>query len=319
MSASTTSTVTARDGTSILVRRWRAGAEPWAHVLLVHGIHEHSGRYEHVGAWLATAGLEVTSYDQRGYGGSGGRRAWVERWNDNHDDLEEQLAAVRAESGGLAIVLFGHSLGGLLALGYVVADPPRPLPDAMVLSAPALASTIPAWKQTLAALLNRVTPTYLLRDTFDGTVLSRDPGVGERYRTDPLAFHVTTARFGAEALREQRRVRATASQLAIPTLVYHGEEDRLVPPSASEPLARIPGVERRTWPGLRHESHNEPEGPEVIAAVVAWLRRQLRAAPRADASSAAADALRDRAPDPATDPMLDSPTTEDRLRGARMR
>jgi acylglycerol lipase len=302
MSASTTSAVSARDGTSILVRRWRADGEPWAHVLLVHGIHEHSGRYEHVGAWLAAARLEVTSYDQRGYGGSGGRRAWVERWKDNHDDLEERLAAVRADAGHLPVVLFGHSLGGLLALGYAVADPPRPLPDAMVLSAPALASSIPGWKETLAALLNRVRPTYVLRDTFDGTVLSRDPDVGERYRTDPLAFHVTTARFGAEALREQRRVRAAAARLAIPTLVYHGEDDRLVPPFASEPLARIRGVERRTWPRLRHESHNEPEGAEVISAVIAWLRERFQSPPTVGRVTDAAEPV----PNPPREPMLDS-------------
>ena len=75
-----TSTVSAADGTSILVRRWAAAGEPWADVLIVHGIAEHSGRYEHVGGWLAEAGLEVTGYDLRGFGGSGGRRAWVGSW-----------------------------------------------------------------------------------------------------------------------------------------------------------------------------------------------------------------------------------------------
>ena len=29
----------------------------------------------------------------------------------------------------------------------------------------------------------------------------------------------------------------------------------------------VPGVVRRTWPHLRHESHNEPDGPAVIAAI----------------------------------------------------
>jgi alpha-beta hydrolase superfamily lysophospholipase len=34
-------------------------------------------------------------------------------------------------------------------------------------------------------------------------------------------------------------------------------------------------VTRRTYPGLRHESHNEPEGEAVIADAVAWLRAIL--------------------------------------------
>ena len=100
--SSTTRTQTAADGTPILVRDWAAVGEPWAHVLLVHGLAEHSGRYEHVGGWLADAGLDVTGYDLRGFGASGGRRAWADAWGRHHDDLEERLAAIRADGAGSA-------------------------------------------------------------------------------------------------------------------------------------------------------------------------------------------------------------------------
>jgi alpha-beta hydrolase superfamily lysophospholipase len=85
-----------------------------------------------------------------------------------------------------------------------------------------------------------------------------------------------------EAIREQARVRGALGRLSVPTLVIHGEDDRLVPPSASEPLADVPGVTRLTYTGLRHEMHNEPEGRQVIDDVVAWLRSTAaasRAAP----------------------------------------
>jgi acylglycerol lipase len=275
MTTSATATVPAGDGTPILVRTWTATGEPWASVLLVHGLAEHSGRYEHVGRQLAAAGLEVVAYDQRGFGGSGGRRAFVDRWSKVHDDLDERLAALRSTSGDRPVILFGHSLGGLIALGYVLAEPPRPLPDLLVLSAPALESTIPGWKRAFARVLGRVAPTLTLANAFDGAILSRDPAVGERYLADPLNEHETTTRFGALAIAEQSRVRAALSGLSIPTLVYHGEDDHLVPTAASAPLGAIRGVVRRTYPGLRHESHNEPEGPAVIGDVVDWLRANV--------------------------------------------
>ena len=275
MTASTTSDAAARDGTRIRLRHWRADGTSWADVVIVHGLAEHSGRYEDVGRWLSSAGIEVTGYDLRGFGGSAGRRAWVDRWRRHLDDLEDRLTAVRDAARGRPVVVYGHSLGGLVALGYAVADPPRPLPDALVLSAPALDSTIPAWKQRVAAVLSRVAPTVGLANAFDGAILSRDPAVAERYLADPLNHHRTTTRFGAEAFGEQARVRAALDRLSIPTLVYHGEEDRLVPAISSEPLGRLPTVTRRTYPELRHESHNEPEGEAVIADVVAWLRSVL--------------------------------------------
>jgi alpha-beta hydrolase superfamily lysophospholipase len=60
-------------------------------------------------------------------------------------------------------------------------------------------------------------------------------------------------------------------------LVYHGEADPIVPVHASEPLARAPGVTRRTYPGWHHETHNEP-GTTVIDDTIAWLRRQAQGA-----------------------------------------
>lgn len=273
MTTSQTTTASARDGTAILLRHWAATGAPWASVILVHGIAEHSGRYEHVGRQLAATGLGVEAYDQRGFGGSGGRRAFVERWSQDHDDLADRVLAAREAE--LPVAVFGHSLGGLIVLGYAVADPPRPRPDALVLSAPALDSTIPNWKRALARLIDAVRPTLELKNDFDGALLSRDPSVGVAYVADPLNQHETTAHFAALAIAEQARVRAALGRLDVPSLVYHGEDDHLVPTAASAPLAALPGVVRRTYPGLRHESHNEPEGPAVIADVTAWLRETI--------------------------------------------
>jgi acylglycerol lipase len=270
----------AADPTELFIRSWRPADEPWAFVLLVHGIAEHSGRYEHVGARLAAAGLDVTAYDQRGFGASDGRRAFVATWAVVHDDLAHQLASVQARAGGRPVVVYGHSLGGLIALGYVLTD--RPKPDALILSAPAIEASIPAWKRTLAKLLSRVAPNVEIKNALDGADLSRDPVIAEAYFADPLNCHTTTTRFAAVAMGEQSRVKAALGGLAIPTLVIHGSADRIVPVASSEGLESLPGVTRRTYPDHRHELHNEPDGPEILDDVIAWLRGQVGARRPAD-------------------------------------
>src|SRR5438477_6671846 len=156
----------ARDGIALRTYRWPAVGVPRAHLLLVHGIAEHAGRYQHVAAQLAAAGIETHAYDQRGFGGSGGHRAYVDRWSQYHDDLEDRLAEVRASAGSLPVVLYGHSMGGLIALGYALADPPRPLPDTLVLSAPALDATVAGWQRRLADILARTVPRFAVANTF---------------------------------------------------------------------------------------------------------------------------------------------------------
>ena len=266
--------VAAADGTMLATRHWPVpeGRRPWATLLLVHGLAEHSGRYEHVGARLAEAGIDTYAYDQRGFGASGGRRAWVDRWSRFHEDLAERLTAARTAAAGGPVILYGHSLGGLVALGYALGDPKL---DALVLSAPALDAGVPAWKRALARVLGVVAPTLEVKNALNTSVLSRDPQVGALYLADPLNHHRTTTRLGLEFLREQARCRAALGSLRVPTLVIHGEADRLVPTRASAPLAEIPAVTRRTYPALRHEMHNEPEGPAVIDDVIGWLRERF--------------------------------------------
>jgi alpha-beta hydrolase superfamily lysophospholipase len=266
--------VAARDGTSLLVRHWPVPkGEPWASLLLVHGLAEHSGRYEHVGVQLAAAGIDTHAFDQRGFGASGGPRASVERWSQLHDDLEERLVAVRSLAPGRPLVLYGHSLGGLISLGYVLDG--RSRPDLLVLSAPAIGASIPRWQRLLVGSLRRVAPGLLLANRLDPSVLSSDAKVGERYLADPLNQHKSTVRFAHAAFGEQRRVGAAVDRLALPTLVVHGGDDRLVATQSSAVLEGRPGVTRRVYPGRRHELHNEPDGPDVVRDITDWVREQV--------------------------------------------
>jgi alpha-beta hydrolase superfamily lysophospholipase len=76
-------------------------------------------------------------------------------------------------------------------------------------------------------------------------------------------------------LGSQGRVATRLAALAIPTLVFHGSADTIVPVGASEPLADVPGTRRVVYPDLRHETLNEPSGPEIVADVVGWLRERI--------------------------------------------
>jgi alpha-beta hydrolase superfamily lysophospholipase len=266
--------VVARDGTSLLIRHWPVtSGDPWATVLLVHGLAEHSGRYEPVGAQLAAAGIDAHAYDQRGFGASGGPRASVDRWSQLHDDLEERLVALRSLAPARPLVLYGHSLGGLVSLGYVLDG--RARPDMLVLSAPAIGASIPLWQRALVGALRRVAPGLLLSNRLDTEMLSSDPEVRARYVADPLNQHKSTVRFAYAAFGEQRRVAGALDRLSMPTFVVHGALDRLVPTHTSAVLEGRAGVTRRVYPETRHEVHNEPVARQEVDDIVGWVRDRV--------------------------------------------
>lgn len=275
---STTATATTRDGIRLVTRHWASALPlPRAAVLLVHGLGEHSGRYEEVGDQFVGAGFEVFGWDQRGFGASGGPRAHLDRFSQFHDDVEDRLAAVRtAIPQGTPVVLYGHSLGGLIALGYCESD--RPQPELLVLSAPGIDDSLAAWKKIAAPILARIVPRLRIANGLSSTMLSSDPARQAAADHDPLMLSTSTTKFGALAFAEQPRVRNAVGRLRVPTLVIHGLDDPVVPARATEPLAALPTVTRRTYPGVRHELHNEPDGPAIIGDVIAWLDGQLSVA-----------------------------------------
>ncbi len=264
-----TGTIEASDGIELFTRSW-APDDPKRDMLIVHGLGEHSGRWDHVAEFFVGRGYAVTGFDLRGHGQSGGARVHV----DSFAQLVEDLDAVADGVGrDRPWVLYAHSVGGLIGTHYLTSAHRRP--DAAVLSAPALDDELPALLHAAAQVLGRVTPKLSLSNSIDGAQLSRDPAVGEAYFADPLVQTKATARFGLEGFNAQEAARASLHEIDVPTLVIHGAEDRLVPPMASAPLAAVDGVERKLYPGLRHELHNEPEGDQVLSDVADWLDAAL--------------------------------------------
>jgi len=265
---------TTRDGLIQFRRRWSPVGPPRAAILLLHGISEHTGRYEHVGDHLASTGFEVVGIDHRGHGRSGGKRAHIDDWREFLDDVEDQLAEVRAFD--IPTVMLGHSMGGLMTISYCLDG--RELPDLAVVSGPALGVELSSKQhvfQLVGPLLRRLAPAFELREEFDATVFAADPSVGEKFRDDPLRADFVTAGIAMELLGALEVANERLASLDVPTLCLHGADDKLVPAWSSDPLATIGGAERIVYDGLGHEIFNEPSGLDIVDEVVRWIDAHL--------------------------------------------
>lgn len=246
-------------------------------VVLVHGYAEHSGRYDHLGAWLAERGCVVHGYDQVGHGRSDGVRGHVRRFGDFLDDLDAVLAEARAATPGLPAFVVGHSMGGLVVAGWAVERDPAV--TGVVTSGAALSVTgIPSRGQLLLMrVLRRVMPRLGMERPIQPASLSRDPEVGRAYVDDPLVFQRMTLSLAAELFDAGARTLPGAGKVRVPMLVLHGEEDRLCPVYGSRTFfdqLTTPGSDLRVYPELRHEIFNEPEQEQVFADMLDWMRKR---------------------------------------------
>ncbi len=250
--ASVGTEVISRSGTAQYRRSWDR-PDPTARVLLLHGIAEHSGRYEHVGVTLNNAGFSVLSYDHYGHGRSGGVRGHVPSFATFLDDVEDNLGELR--DSGDPVILMAHSMGGLIATAYCLSG--RPLPDVLLLSGPALGAEVPKWQSIGAPIIGKIAPKLFIKNEFDGSLLSTNPAVGEQYRDDPLRIPGATAGLGLALFTAMDDTNAALSKLSVPTMVIHGGADRIVPEHFSAPIGDLPVATRQVLPGLEHEILNE--------------------------------------------------------------
>lgn len=265
-------TINSHDDTKLFIRQWLI-PDAKLTVLIVHGLAEHSGRYEHVAQFFNNHGFNVVSFDLRGHGQSGGSRIDIIEFSDLYDDVQTIVEKV-VQPLNLPWVMYGHSLGGLITTGYLE-DDQRPMPKTAIISSPALGLDVPKPLRIIAKILGTIAPTLRVPGSISGEQLSRDPEVAKKYFADPLVDIRNTARLGKNIFAEQPRVVGLIDRIAIPCLVFHGSDDTLVPPWASELLVKNPNIKRHVYPDMRHECHNEMNKEQVLHDMVQWAKGQV--------------------------------------------
>lgn len=272
--------LTSADGTPLRFRSWEA-TSPRGALLVVHGLGEHSGRYAALAERFTAAGISVYAPDLRGHGLSGGRRGHVDGFGDYLSEVDRALAEARSLSGGLPTVLFGHSMGGLVALRYAETRPETDLAG-LALAAPqlSLADPPPAWLRMAAVVLETILPSLPLSNRLDPEDLSNDPAEVQAYRDDPLVHDRITPRLFREmqramdaAVRDLPRIRVPAALVMIP-----GADPVVDPPTTREvavALRAFTSVDVREYPGLFHEPLHDTGRETVSADLLAWVAERI--------------------------------------------
>lgn len=249
-------------------------AQPKALLVMVHGIGEHSGRYGPFVRYFVQAGYGVVLYDQRGHGQSDGPRGHMDHFQDLLSDLSHVIQTTKQAYPGVPLILVGHSLGGQVALNFVVryAKGIR----ALVVSSPniALKLRIPRWKLWLARVAHRVVPRYQLPQTIDPMLLTHDAAVARQYAADPRVVRKISLQSAQQILQNQAIVMALASRIHVPSLFLQAGDDCVCDPDACRQFfRRVPVAKKRlhVYEGMYHEILNETDNAQVFADLEQWL------------------------------------------------
>jgi alpha-beta hydrolase superfamily lysophospholipase len=258
---------------------------------VVHGLGEHSGRYEELVEQLLNLQVNVHVMDLRGHGRSKGVRGHFADLGEHHFDLDAWISHLVAKgelTDELPCFLLGHSLGGLIALTYAaryVANPPAPAFSGLILSNPCLGLK---WtpKRLIEAQLARKVPgflqTFQVPNGIDPAWLTHDLEEVLRYKEDPLVHGwITPAAFTAieEGIASLPKVHA---QLGLPTLFLLSGKDKVVETEAAQRFAHKlsvahPGkVEVKLFHSFFHEPFHERKRERAFLELKKWILQCLK-------------------------------------------
>jgi alpha-beta hydrolase superfamily lysophospholipase len=273
------------DGLRLFTRQWAADPKyiaengaPRGSILFVHGFGEHSGRYQHVAAFFCEAGFNCMAYDHRGHGNSEGKRGHTPAVDNYFDDLQLVLDQMIADFGNKNPIIWAHSMGGNVALNFLIRRKPLNVSLAVVTSAwIQLAFQPNAVLLTLGKMMRNIYPSFTQDSKLDANTISTDKKVVADYVNDPLVHSSVSASAGMGLQDSGAFLDNFDGKIDIPLLMMHGSKDGLISPDATLRFSkRVKGdVDFKMWEGLFHETHNEPNQREVFQFALGWLEAKL--------------------------------------------
>jgi alpha-beta hydrolase superfamily lysophospholipase len=299
-----TMTIASPDGHAIFTRVWRPEASPRAVVQIVHGLAEHSARYDRLAHALTAAGFAVYAHDHRGHGPACppadlGFVAERHGWRRLLDDIEAVAERIGADHPGRPRVFFGHSMGSFLGQTYIAerggelaaaalsgtsGPPPAILPLGKRIVAFERWRQGPRAKSALVQALlfgEQNKPFRPARTPFDW--LSRDPDEVDKYVEDPLCGFALTNQLAADLVGALSDLASPALAARIPKslpiYVFSGARDPVgAKLQGLLDVYRAAGLDvtAKIYPEARHETLNEINRDEVTRDLISWLDGRLK-------------------------------------------
>jgi acylglycerol lipase len=252
------------------------GENAKAVIIFVHGLGEHIHRYQYWADLFKKERIGFAGVDLPGHGHSDGKRGYIKNYSLLREMIDILVVSCKKTFPGIPIFIYGHSLGGVIVLDYILRRNPK-IKGAIVTSPWLRLSFEPSpAKLAIASVLKYILPWLMQPSGLNVNHISHDESVVEKYRTDPLVHGKISVGLFNETMAAGRYSLAHAPKLIIPALILHGSDDLITSPEGSREFAgKTKMAELKIWEGGYHELHNEPFKEEVFRYIADWINRKI--------------------------------------------
>ena len=259
----------------IYIREWIPKEKVKKNLFIIHGLGEHSGRYEDLAKILIKEGIGVFSIDLIGHGKSSGKKGHIKSFEDFINAVETGVIYVRKKFLDTPIILFGHSLGGLITLKFLIDRESKEI-ERSIISSPWIetALEIPKHLLFIHKIFQKIIPGLQLSNNLITSHLSKDKKIVEKYENDILVHDKISLNLFSEITKTIHNVIDRSSRIKIKTLIYHGKNDKIISHKGTEKVAKlIPDNKFILYKNIYHEPHNDIEKKIVYKQMIDFIKQ----------------------------------------------
>jgi alpha-beta hydrolase superfamily lysophospholipase len=251
---------------NIFLRSWPSNNDPTYNIIIIHGLGEHSGRYKEFASFFMKKNIGVFSFDLIGHGKSDGLKGHISNIKDFTNSIEDVLIEVRRRYINTPIILFGHSLGGCLALNYLIERKSKEISLAIISSAWIETEIqIPKYLVIIQRVMHTLFPKVRISNRLDAKDLSKDIKIVDKYKNDPLVHDKISLNLLSEINKTIKKIKNKNYNIEIPVLIIHGKKDKIISYKGSKLIhKKIKNSKLKLYDNVYHEPHNDNERKEIL-------------------------------------------------------
>lgn len=266
-----------KDGLRLHGRKWMPEGEIKALLMIVHGLGEHSGRYDHMAEYMNAQGIGVIAIDLHGHGLSadknGKKRGLCSSMNLMHGDVDGLIETGRLTAPDTPQFLMGHSMGGGIVLSYMLENSDAKL-SGVIAQAPLIDSPDRPSNALISIMkfITKVAPNFRLKAKLEGHKISTLKSEQDKYKADPLNHLYLGGKLALAMFEAGDRISKGAENFPkLPLLLTHGTQDLLTDFGASQAFAKDAGAKFIAYENSGHEVHNDLHRDKVYADLVDFI------------------------------------------------
>lgn len=239
-------------------------------MIFIHGLGAHAMFYKEWLCRFAEHGIAVFSFDLKGHGRSNGRRAVIGSYKEIFTLIDHTVKKALLLYPDVPILLYGHSMGGNIALRY-----------------------LQSMKESGNVSLGIISAPWILFDHFPYSIFTSfcqwltQKGIQFQFSRkckffssdsfDPLIHYKVDTQTFAEAQNQGKKIMDCNSVFRKKILILHGALDRMTSPLTSQCLASYhKNIDFKLFPQTKHHLHRSDERDIIFEYIKNWIDESLR-------------------------------------------